>query len=181
MVLIAFPWVRACLQIRVCHSMPLHAIFGGTGSVDWGQGPKCYESAGHGGPLLLHEGPDFFLIKSCRWTSRRMSSREAAGKGPESPNSQEQITSPLLGGGKTETMVRSQEQATAQLKNILVLLRTLQKWQSLKKSRPLVALRSYCPRFPGEASSWSCSWIKQPRSHFPSLPVYPDRMSFLVI
>lgn len=178
MVLIAFPWV---LGMPKNMGMPLHDILRGTGSVGWGQGPKCYESAGHGGPLPLHKGPDFFLIKSCRWTSRRTSSREAAGKGTESPNSQKQVTSPLLGGGKTQTIVRSQEQATAQLKNTLGLLRALQKWQSTKKSWPVVALRSYCPRFPGEAISWSCSWIKQPRSHFPSLLVYPDRMSFLVM
>ena len=43
--------------------------------------------AGRGGPLLIHKGPDFCLIKSCRWTSGRTSTTEAAGKGPETPNS----------------------------------------------------------------------------------------------
>lgn len=53
-----------CFSLGTCvprsKVMPLHAILGGTGSVGQGQGPKCHKFAGHGGPLLIHKGPDFF-------------------------------------------------------------------------------------------------------------------------
>lgn len=76
LLLIAFPWALTCLGIMVCHSMPFWrepAMWTGD-KVDF---------VGHGVPLFIHKGPDFFLIRNCRWISRRVTTGKAAGKRPD--------------------------------------------------------------------------------------------------